>query len=97
MYQVVDTDYTSYAIVYSCQNVLGVYHTENIYVLTRQALVKESEAWKKKVKDILKKIKEKFTYTGGSGIYWIKDWYTFTVQGEENCDYTLKLGDKKSE
>lgn len=93
-YKVVHTDYNSYSIVYSCMNVLGVYHTESIYVLTRDALVKESDQWKMKVHDVLKKIREKFTYDGGSGIYWIKEWYTFTVQGEANCDYSLKLKEK---
>ncbi|CDW81114.1 apolipoprotein d [Stylonychia lemnae] len=36
-YNVVDTDYTSYAIVYSCTNfIFGLFKSENLWILSRQ-------------------------------------------------------------
>ncbi len=41
-YQVVDTDYTSYAIVYSCKNHLGFLKKESAWILTRDAEADQS-------------------------------------------------------
>lgn len=40
-YWVVDTDYTSYSLVYSCNNYLGLYHLEFLWALSREQLPSE--------------------------------------------------------
>ena len=40
-----ETDYTSYAIVHSCNVYFGVYKFELYWVLTRQAFENGSKAW----------------------------------------------------
>lgn len=35
-YWVLDTDYSSYSVVYSCSEYLGIYHAEFVWILTRE-------------------------------------------------------------
>jgi apolipoprotein D and lipocalin family protein len=49
-YEVLETDYESYAAVWSCVNVLGLFHQEVGYVLTRDQV--PSEDLKEKVRQV---------------------------------------------
>ena len=40
-------------------------------------------------------IETKFKYTGGPSKYWDRDYYSQTIQGEKECDYSLKYDDGK--
>ena len=44
---------------------------------------------------VLGVIETKFKYNGGPVKYWDREYYTHTIQGSKNCDYSLKYEDGK--
>ena len=94
IYKVIDTDGgKSYSIVYGCSYIFGVKRAESVFVLTREALQFGTAQWEKMMKKVLVIIENKFKYEGGEDKYWSRDWYNFTEQGSEKCDYTLTYED----
>ena len=59
-YMVVDTDYDSYSIEYSCRAFIGLGKIEYIWVFTRDALTIGSTAWITMNTKIMSIIQEKF-------------------------------------
>ena len=45
LYRILDTDYTNYAVIWTCEDFAGIRYDEAAWVLTRTALVDGSSAW----------------------------------------------------
>ena len=43
---VIETDYSNYAIIYSCTNVLGVYTYDLVWILMRKPWEQNTSIWK---------------------------------------------------
>ena len=63
-YRVVDTDYSSYSIVYSCSDILGVAKCENVWILSR-----DEELSQDKFKEALNTISERVPWYELSNLY----------------------------
>ena len=75
-YTIVDTDYDNYAFVYSCYEILGFYHTEIFWILTRQ-----SNPGEEVVNKYLKHVEERYGFTADK-------FRKRTIQGNDVCfDY----------
>lgn len=87
-YDILETDYDSYAIIYSCTNLLnGLYRTEYAFVLTRDVIYEgtpQHTALYNKVQNVFK---SKLSQPG----YDLNN-LSFTKQGEKNgCNYNKLL------
>jgi hypothetical protein len=59
-YQVLDTDYTNYSVVYSCSHIFGLFTNEFLWVYTRKPLEIGSSTYKTLSKTVLNIIDSKF-------------------------------------
>ena len=41
-YRVLDTDYSNYAVIYSCADILGVAKNENVWILSRDVVLSDN-------------------------------------------------------
>ena len=83
-YDLLETDYSSYAIIYSCTNLLGgLYRTEYAFVLTRDQILEGTQAYHDMNAKVQRVFSEKLSKPG----YDISN-LSFTIQGKENgCIY----------
>mmetsp|Transcript_1165 Transcript_1165/g.2134 ORF Transcript_1165/g.2134 Transcript_1165/m.2134 type:complete len:198 (-) Transcript_1165:48-641(-) len=91
-YNVIDTDYSGHAVVYSCAHTLGFIKFEFMWVLTRDALVIGSQGWTEMKDKVLAIVKDKFsTSKEGRAKFADTDDYLFAVeQGDDICQYELQ-------
>jgi len=59
-YNVIDTDYDSYSIVYSCSKIASIYRIESFYVISRDTLEPGSKEWTDMNNKVMPKIQELF-------------------------------------
>ena len=84
---VVDTDYEGYAIVYECGISLGFQRTEKLWIMTRDAIVRDSSKFNDMWNKVSPKIQALFkTDTPGNEYYIDKrNWLAAPVQGSDYC------------
>ena len=83
-YDLLETDYTSYAIIYSCTNLLGgLYRTEYAFVLSREPILEGTPAYH----EMNAKVQRVFSTNLSKPGYDLSN-LAFTIQGAENgCIY----------
>lgn len=79
-YQVLDTDYKGYSVVYSCSHFFGVGTQEFLWVFTREPLEIGSRAWKSIKQRVFGVISDKLNGSGRYPQYVDTDNYLYEVQ-----------------
>ena len=89
-YQVLDTDYDNYSVVYSCSHFLGVGTTEQMWIYTKKALEIGSSEYKKLKTKVFGVIDNKLNADGLYPQFTDTDNYLQPVQqGRNKCHYGI--------
>ena len=89
-FYVVDTDYTSYSIPYSCSVSLGFWKSEQFWVLMRQPHAISSSGWKALNTKVMGIINRKFQTNEEENKRFIdtEEFLETPIQGNKFCNYS---------